>query len=241
MKARWGLALLLIGCVGCYDPKPDIEEQRPAAEKYFAAMEHVGKVVKALPPLTQDTMKFADASGLKFDGDTEGGQNATVIHLEELSNIGSDHVYDRIFSEEYFLPAFALLHTGKDPHIAKVTKELVTWRFHQLLDKKYLVVVKTLKEVWPEVKSPTEFSAGEIRGEVYLCELNDGATCYGGFTFGIESSAEVTARVHGGDDRQQQQIDRALAVRKDMDDRAEKMIHQKVRAALPKARYPSYW
>ena len=241
MKMRWPLAVLLAGCLGCYDPKADLEEQRPAAEKYFAAMERVGKAVKALPPLTQDTMKHPDSSVLKFDGDTEGGQNAAIIHLEELSDVGGSHVYDRIISEEYFLPAFTLLKTGKDPHIEKVTKELITWRYHQLFDKKYLVVLRTTKHVWAEVKSATEFTPGEMRGEAYLYELSDTTPCFGGYTFGVVSSSEVTARVHGGNDTERQNIDRALAVRKDMDERVAQQIHDKLRAALPKARVPSYW
>ena len=178
---------------------------------------------------------------LRPHGDTEGGQNAAIVHLEELSDIGGEHIYDRIFDEEYFLPAWTLLKTGKVNHIEKVTKELVTWRFHQLLDKKYLVVIRTQKHVWAEVKSEKEFTPGEIRGEAFLCEVSEAAPVHGGNTFAVVSSSEITARVHGGDDRQQQNIDRSLAVRKDMDEQVQKQVHTKLKAALPKARVPSYW
>ena len=241
MQARWVLMVALVGCAGCYDPKLDIEQQRPAAAQYFAAMERIGKVVKALPPLTKDTMKFADSSLLKFDGDVEQGQNVEIIHLEELSELGGQHIYDRLVSSDYFLPAFTLLKTGKDLHIESVTKDVVTWRFRQLLEKKYLVVLRTQKHVWPEAKSANEFTPGALMGEAFLCEVSDAAPCYGGNTYAVASSSEVVARVHGGDDTRRQEIDRALALRKDMDEKAEQQIHQKLRAALPKARFPSYW
>ena len=225
-------------CAGCYNPKADIDAFRPQAKKYFVALERVGKAVTAQPPLKEDTMAFPDAKQLRFADGPGGKQNATIIHVEELSDFGQMHIYDRIIDEEYYAPAYALLHSQQDPHVGKVTKEVVPWRFQQLLDIQYLVVLR-VKKVYAEVTNAKEFTGGATSGEAFLYEVNDAATFHGGFSFAVRSSNEVALTVHG--DAKQQEIDRKLAVRKDLDEQAEKLIHQKVKASLPGAGFPSYW
>ena len=70
-------------------------------------------------------------------------------------------------------------------------------------------------------------------------KVSDAPAPYGGIAYGVKSSQNVTAYVSGN--KQRQDIDRSLAVRADMDKQAEKMIHEKLKAALPGARFPSWW
>ena len=226
-------------CAGCYDPKPDIEAFRPQAEKYFAALEKVGKAVAALPALTQDAMAMPDPKQVRFEDGPDGKQNAEIVNLDELSEFDQTHFVDHVISDNgYHLPAWALLHGQEDPHVGKVTKEVVPWRFHQLLDIQYLVVLRT-KKVYGEVTSEKEFTGGEAHGDAFLCEVNDAATLHGGFAFAVKSSDQISFTVHG--DAEQQAIDRRVAVFNDLDEQAEKQIHHKIRGSLPGAQMRSDW
>ena len=100
-------------------------------------------------------------------------------------------------------------------------------------------MVLRVKKVYAEITNSKEFTGGETSGEAFLYEVNDAATFHGGFAFSVHSSDQVSFTVHG--DAAQQEIDRKLAVRKDLDDQAEKLIHQKIMASLPGAGFPSYW
>jgi hypothetical protein len=231
---------ILLACAGCYKPKADIDAIRPQAEKYLADMEHLGKAIAALPPLTQDTLSFRNPPELRFLDGPDGTQNAQLIHLEELSDIGGSHIYDRLVSGDYFQPAVSLLKSGTDPYIHKVTKDLIDWRFHQLLDVKYLVVLRTSIHKSATVTGPKEFEAGEIRGEAYLCEMADPAASHGGISYVARNSQEVSVRFRSKD-QDQQNIDRSLAVREDMEKQAVKMIQDKLKNRLPGAKFPSYW
>lgn len=223
---------------GCYKPQKDIDSFRPEAEKYFATLEKVGKTVAALSLVREDTMSFPNPNQLRFASGPDGNQNAELVIIDELSNFGSyDPVSSVISSNGYHLPAWALLHGKEDPHVGKVTKDVVPWRFHQLLDIKYLLVVRTKKQ-YAEVTGDKEFKGGEAHGDVILCEVNDAATLHGGIAYAVKSSDEISFTVHG--DAAQQNIDRKVAVMKDLDEQAEKLIHQKLKAALPGVVAP-YW
>ncbi len=226
-------------CVGCYKPEADISAFRPQAEKYFADLEKVGKAVAAQSPVTQDTMMVPDPSKLRFADGPGGKQNAQIVNLDELSDFGQIHFVDHVVSNsEYWSPAWALLHGQEDPHVGKVTREVVPWRFQQLLDIQYLVVLR-VKKVYGEVTNEKEFTGGSATGDAILCEVNDGAALHGGFPFAVRSSDQVSVMVHG--DAAQQAIDRREAVFKDVDEQAEKLIHQKIKSRLPGAGFPSYW
>lgn len=230
---------LLSACAGCYDPKADIDAFRPEAEKYFAKLEKVGKAVASQPPVTQDTMSFPDSKQLRFEDGPTGKQNTEVINIDELSDFGPIHFVDHVIDTNgYHLPAWALLHGKEDPHVGKVTKEVVPWRFQQLLDIKYLVVLRT-KKVYGEVTNDNEFKGGEAHGDAFLCEVNDAATLHGGFAFAVQSSSEISFTTHG--DAAQQASDRRSAVFKDLDEQGEKFIHHKIRTSLPEAQMWKYW
>jgi hypothetical protein len=227
---------LLVGLAalaGCYNPKADIEANRPAAEKKLAAMERIGRTVAALPALGADTMRFPNPSELRFD------DNAVIVHLEELSDIGGSHIYDRIVDEEFFKPAAVLLKEGRDPNIQKLNKSVVDFEFKKLVGKDYLVVLRTASHVQAKMTGKDEFAAGDVRGEAFLCEIKTGEQCFGGFGWSAASSGSVTAQLHG--DAERRQIQKSLAVREDIDKQARQAIHDKLKAALPGARFPSYY
>lgn len=232
-RAHSILCLTLVFATGCfYDPKPDIEEFRPAAEKQLAAIEKVGKAVAALPPLTADTMSFPTPSALDF------GSNATVVHLEQITApLDEPKIYDRIVSEEFFVAPMRLMKEGKDPYVSDLDKEKVTWRFRQLLDPRYLVVLKILKRTYPKSTGISTFSPGAIEGEAHLTELTESARTYGGFRWSVASSDTVSAKVRA--DHKNGDVYNAL--RSDMDSKATKLIREKLAAALPGAKPGKYW
>ena len=224
---------------GCYNPKADIEAFRPRAEKYFANLEKIGKAVAAQPPVTQDTMSFSNPAQLRFMDGPAGKQNTALINDDELSDFGNRHSTDSVIERNgYYSPAWALLHGLEDPYVGKVTRDVVPWRFEQLFAIQYLVVVRT-KKVYGEVTNEKEFTGGSATGDAILCEVNDVTTLHGGFSYAVRSSNEISLMVHG--DAEQQAIDRRVAVFKDLDEQAEKLIHHKIRASLPGAQMWDHW
>lgn len=233
VRASSIVCLTLVFATGCfYDPKADIEEFRPAAEKQLAAIEKVGKAVAALPPLTADSMSFPTPSALDFDS------NATVVHLEQITApLDEPKIYDRIVSEEFFVAPMRLMKDGKDPHISDMNKEKVAWRFRQLLDPHYLVVLKILKRTYPKATGISTFSPGAIEGEAHLAEITETARTYGGFRWSVASSETVSAKIRAD----HKDGDLYNALRSDMDSKATKLIREKIKAALPGAKASKYW
>jgi len=240
-NSKWLVVGALIAVAGCrYDPKHDLEEFRAPAEQKLAQIEKAGEAVKALPPLTADTLKFAEPSKLRFTDGPGGPKNAVIIHQEELTDFAGTKIYDRIVSEQFHLAPMKLLRDGEDPDIPDMNKEKVTWRMHQLLDVEYMLVLRVAKRVAPEVVGNSRFNPGAVAGDAILCELADVPRIFGGFMWAEGSSSTVDARV-SANDRERADIDRMNAVRKDMDQKAEKQIHEKAKAALKGAVFPTYW
>jgi hypothetical protein len=119
-------------------------------------------------------------------------------------------------------------------------KEKVSWRMHQLLDVEYLLVIRVARRVAPELIGTSDFKPGLVAGDAILCQLADTPQTFGGFAWNEGSSSSVEARVHAKDE-QVAANDRIGALRKDMDQKAERQIHAKAKAALPGAVFPSFW
>jgi hypothetical protein len=227
---KTSVALALVAVASCYNPKPDIERFRPQAEKKLAAMASAGRNAQQLPPITRDALTFAEPSKLRFM------QNVEVVHIEELSDIGSTHIFDRVVSNVDFWGVPLMLMKGGR---ARGKKPWVEAAFQRLINLEYLVIIRTRYYKRADTADKKTFQPGSYSGEAVLCEIVEGRTCYGGFRFDADSSSEVKAYVSG--DKRTQERDRYRAVRGDLEKRAQAAFRGKLKQYLPGATFPSYW